>query len=191
VRLREGLGGHIQSWIADGDVDMAIIYLPGNHSLLKTDIVLRERPSFIAPPAFGPLGASFPVQRLAEVPLVLPSHPHGLRILADDLCGRFGKTPQISIECDGSVYITKQLVAENCGCTLLPLASVVGEISEGLLRAVPLSHPEVIRDVAIVSSRNRPPLAGQWALTQAFRHEIARLVHDGLWPDATPESPPA
>jgi DNA-binding transcriptional LysR family regulator len=181
VRFREGLGGHLQDWVASGEVDMAIIYLPENHTMLGVDVVLREGLSFVAPAAFGPLGDNFPVARLAEVPMVLPSQPHGLRVLAESLVARAGKSLQISMECDASVSITKQLVAENCGCTILPLASVAEEVKRGVLQAAPLVMPEVIRDVAIITSRNRPPISGQWQVIQTVRHEMTRLVEEGLW----------
>jgi DNA-binding transcriptional LysR family regulator len=185
VRFREGLGGHLQDWVATGEVDLAILYLPEAHTLRDADVVLRERLSFVAPASFGPLGAGFPVARLADVPLVLPSQPHGLRVLAESLCARQGRVPQVSMECDASVYITKQLVAENCGCTILPLTAVRDEVRAGTLVATPLCEPEVLRDVAILAARNRPQLSGQWQVVQSVRQEITRLVDGGLWADAS------
>ncbi|HEV7618867.1 MAG TPA: LysR family transcriptional regulator [Burkholderiaceae bacterium] len=185
IRFREGLGGHIQDWIATGEVDAAIVYLPENHLALGVDVVLRERLSFVTPPGFPLHDNVFPVEQLSEVPMVLPSQPHGLRVLAESLVARFSKSLQISMECDASIYITKQLVAEGCGCTILPLASVQDEVRRGVLKAAPLVMPDVIRDVAIILPRNRPPIAGQRQVTQTIRQEIARLVESGQWGDAT------
>jgi len=184
VRFKEGLGGHIQDWIADGEVDAAIVYLPENHAGLGVDVILRERLSFVAPPSFGPLGASFAVRRLGEVPLVLPARPHGLRVLAESLVARHAQSLDVSMECDASVYITKQLVAEDCGCTILPLAAVRDEVRQGVLLAAPLGDPEVTRDVAIISGRNRPPIASQWQVLRTVREQMSLLVRAGDWPDA-------
>lgn len=184
VRFREGLGGHIHEWLATGEVDAAIIYLPEHHSALGVDVVIRERLSFVAPLAFGPIGEGFPVERLGDVPMVLPSQPHGLRVLAESLAARYSKSIKVSMECDASVYITRQLVVENCGCTILPLTSVQDEVRQGVLQAAPLVMPDVLRDVAIVSARNRPPIAEQWQVLQSVRQEIVRLVESGMWADA-------
>lgn len=185
MRFKEGLGGHIQEWLADGEIDAAIVYLPENHSALGVDVILRERLSFVAPMTFGPLGPTFPVKHLGDVPLVLPAHPHGLRVLAESLVARHAKSLNVSMECDASVYITKQLVAENCGCTILPLVSVQDEIRAGILRAAPLDGPEVIREIAIVSGRNRPPIPSQWQVLRTVREQIVALVESGAWPDTT------
>ncbi|MFL9913117.1 LysR family transcriptional regulator [Paraburkholderia sp. RL17-337-BIB-A] len=183
MRFKEGLGGHIQEWIASGEIDAAIVYLPESHASLGVDVILRERLSFVAPLEFGPLGEGFPVERLGDVPMVLPSHPHGLRVLSESLVARFAKTLDISMECDASVYITKQLVAENCGCTVLPLAAVQEELRSGLLQATPLVGPDVVRDVAIISGRNRPPIPSQWQVLRTVRQQMTQLVESGAWPD--------
>jgi LysR family nitrogen assimilation transcriptional regulator len=104
-------------------------------------------------------------------------------VLAESLVARHGKTLQVSMECDASVYITKQLVAENCGCTILPLAAVREEIRAGLLQAVPLVQPDVLRDVAIVSARNRPPVPSQWQVLRTVAGQMRLLVESGEWPD--------
>jgi LysR family nitrogen assimilation transcriptional regulator len=185
MHFKEGLGGHIQEWIANGEIDAAIVYLPENHSSLGVDVILREQLSFVAPPEFGPIGAGFAVERLADVPLVLPAHPHGLRVLAQSLTARFSRTLNLSMECDASVYITKQLVAENCGCTILPLASVQEEVQKGILQAAPLIDPEIVRDVAIISARNRPPIPSQRQVLETVRQQIVQLVNIGAWAGAT------
>lgn len=183
LRFREGLAGHIQDWIATGEVDAAIAYLPENRGAMgAVDVILRERLSFIAPMEFGPLEASFPIERLADVPMILPSHPHGLRVRAEAFAARHAKTLNISMECDSSVYITKQLVVENCGCTILPVAAVFEELQSKKLQATRLA-PDVVRDVAIVSGRNRPPVSSQWEVLRTVRKKMIELVESGAWPD--------
>ena len=185
VQFKEGLGGDIQEWLAGGDIDAAIVYLPEHYSTLKVDLLLRDRLNFIAPIGFGPLGDTFPVQRLAEVPLVMPSRPNGLRVLAESLMARHSKALNVSMECDASVGITKQLVIEGCGCTILPMASVHDEVTRGILQAVPLTNPDVFRDVAIITPQNRPPILHQRQVVGTVRKLILSLVEDGHWIDAT------
>jgi LysR family nitrogen assimilation transcriptional regulator len=185
MRFKEGLGGYIREWIANGEIDAAIVYLPESHASLGADVILREKLYFVAPPEFGPIGKGFPVERLADVPLVLPAHPHGLRVLAESLTARFSRSVNLSMECDASVYITKQLVAENCGCTILPLVAVQEEMRKGTLQAVPLINPEIIRDVAIISARNRPPIPSQRQVLETVRQQIVHLVKNGAWAGAT------
>ena len=115
----------------------------------------------------------------------MPTWPNGLRILADSLMASYSKTLNVSMECDASVGITKQLVIEGCGCTILSRASVQDEVARGLLQAVPLANPDVFREVAIVTPQNRPAILNQRQVIETVRKVVLTLVEDGLWGDAT------
>lgn len=185
IRFREGLGGHIREWLADGDVDIALLYSSGQVIAEPGDVLLREHLSFVVPGAFlEDYSLGFPSASLCNYPLVLPSPPHGLRSLAQEIAAATGNTLNIAMECDASVYITKQLVAEGNGCTILPMASVLEEVARGQLKAFRLIAPEVIRHVSLICSLNRPPMARQWEVLQLIKLEIHQLVRDGAWPDA-------
>ncbi len=187
IRFREGLGGHIQEWLSGGEIDIALLYLGTQHPHADADVLLREHLSFVTPGDFGehfPHG--FPSNELGSYPLVLPSPPHGLRTLAQTLVSAAGQTLHISMECDASVYITRQLVADGCGCTILPLAAVREDVASGRLKAYRLVNPEVVREVALVCSQNRPPVMRQWDVLQLIRQQIHQLVENNDWPDAEP-----
>ena len=185
LRFVEGLGSHMLNWLADGDIDLALLYLPSHAGALKVDRLLREPLHLVAPPSFTHIGADFPVRHLAEVPLILPSTHHGLRLLAESLAQKAGIRLDITMECDTSTNVTRHLVEQGYGCTLLPLAAVAEEAAQGRLRTARLVEPEVVRDVVIASARNRPPVPHLWDITQALRQEMAQIVAGGGWPDAS------
>lgn len=184
LRFVEGLGSHMMAWLAAGEVDVAILYLPMHAGALKVDMVLRERLHLVIPPTHVHIGATFPVRQLGEVPLILPSTHHGLRLQAQSLADAAGISLNIALECDASTSVTKQLVEEGCGCTILPLAAVADEVAQGRLRSARLVDPEVVRDVAIATARNRPPVAQLWGIVRTIREQITRIVVAGNWPDA-------
>lgn len=184
LRFVEGLGTHLLSWLAAGEVDIAVLYLPSHGGALKVDMLLREEVRLVVPAAYTHIGAQFPVRQLGELPLVLPSTNHGVRLLAESLAQKAGIRLNIAMECDTSTNVTKSLVEQGCGCTLLPLAAVAEEVAAGTLRTARLVEPEVIRDVAIATAKNRPPVAQLWEITQAIRQEVTGIVTGGRWPDA-------
>jgi DNA-binding transcriptional LysR family regulator len=184
LRFVEGLGTHLLSWLAAGEVDIAVLYLPSHGGALKVDMLLREEVRLVVPAAYTHIGAQFPVRQLGELPLVLPSTNHGVRLLAESLAQKAGIRLNIAMECDTSTNVTKALVEQGCGCTLLPLAAVAEEVAAGTLRTARLVEPEVIRDVAIATAKNRPPVAQLWEITQAIRQEVTGIVTGGRWPDA-------
>lgn len=184
LRFVEGLGTHMLGWLAAGEVDIAILYMPTHAGGLKVDMLLREQIRLVAPASHAHIGPDFLVRQLGQVPLILPSTPHGLRLLAESLAQKAGVSLNIALECDASTNVTKRLVEEGCGSTILPLAAVADEVAQGRLRTARLVDPEVSRDVAIATAKNRPPVTQLWGIMQTIRQEITQIVANGRWPDA-------
>lgn len=184
LRFVEGLGTHMLEWLAGGDVDIALLYLPAHPSGLKVDVLLREHVHLVVPASYTHIGATFPLHDLVELPLILPSTPHGLRLLAESVVEETGRPLNVTIECDGSVSLTKRLVEQDCGCTILPLAAVSEELAQGTLRTARLTDPELVREIAIATAQNRPPVAELWGITQMIKQVVGATVTSGGWPGA-------
>ncbi|MCS3471462.1 DNA-binding transcriptional LysR family regulator [Pseudomonas sp. JUb42] len=181
----EALAADILNRLSEGTVDMALIYLPEHPGALQFDPLVKEGIQLITPGDYPLNGDAIAVRDLGDIPLILPSTHHGLRLLVESLAGRHGFTTNIALECDGSISITKRLVLENCGCTVLPEAAVIEEIKSGRLKSYRIEEPEVSRTVAIVWPKNRTTVDGLWEVTQIVREHAAAMVDQGLWPGAT------
>ncbi len=186
LHLVEALGHQLINWLVEGKIDVALLYVPNQASVIEVDVLLQEPLYFVAPPDHTPLDDTIAVAQMLERPLVLPSTPHGLRELAEGLAANSNTPLQIEVECDGSTAITKNLVQAGIGCTILPLATVAEEIAQGNLRAARLVEPVVMREIAIATARNRPPVIGQWDILQSIRQVINEQVTLGNWPGVTP-----
>lgn len=186
VRLRfmEGLGHQLMSWLATGEVDFALLYVPTQAHVVEFDELLREPLYCVAAPNFrlpvGPLD----VRTLLGLPMVLPSTQHGLRGLMLALSQQEGIPLQLVIECDASVSVTKRLVQEGHGCTILPAAAVAREIEAGLLQSRPIDDPRIQRTIAIATAKNRPLMEASWEIRQIIRQVSVDLVDSGSWPGA-------
>jgi DNA-binding transcriptional LysR family regulator len=184
LRFAEGLSGSMFSWLSSGNIDVAVLYLPMQASGLKIDTLLHEQLRLIVPGDQADIESEFPVRRLGDVPLILPSAPHGLRSLAESLANRVGISLHVAMECDASISVTKRLVQSGCGYTLLPLAAVTEEVAQGTLRTSRLVGMDVGRDVALATAKNRPGSADLWGITQVMREQVRHIVSSGAWPDA-------
>jgi len=185
VHFVEGLAADILNRLSDGAVDIAILYLPEHPGALQFDPLLSEGVQLITPANYPLKGDAIAVRDLGDIPLILPSTHHGLRMMVESLANRYGFSANIALECDGSISITKRLVLENCGCTVLPEAAVVEEVKAGRLKSYRLEDPEIHRTVAIVWPKNRVTADGLWAVTQIIRQRAAEMVEQGTWPGAT------
>lgn len=186
VRLRfmEGLGHQLMSWLASGEVDFALLYVPTQAHVVDFDELLKEPLYCVAPPEFALPQGPMDVRTLLGLPMVLPSTQHGLRGLMLGLSQQEGLPLKLVIECDASVSVTKRLVQEGHGCTILPAASVAREKAAGLLQTRPVDDPRMCRTIAIATAKNRPMMEAGWEIRQIIRQVSADLVGSGVWPGA-------
>jgi DNA-binding transcriptional LysR family regulator len=183
LRFAEGSGSDMLAWLASGNIDIAVLYLPSQTAGLKVEIVLQEQLRLVLPAPGTEVGDKFPVRRLGEVPLILPSARHGLRVLAESLASRVGISLHVAMECDASISVTKRLLQSGCGYTLLPLAAVAEEVANGTLHTAQLVGADVAREVALTTARNRPGASELWSVMQTVRQQICDMVCSGAWPD--------
>jgi DNA-binding transcriptional LysR family regulator len=184
LRFAEGTGSDMLSWLASGNIDVAVLYLPSQTAGLKVDVLLQEQLRLVVPGNEADIGDEFAVRRLGEVPLILPSARHGLRLLAEALASRVGISLHVAMECDASISVTKRLVQNGCGYTLLPLAAVTEDVARGTLHAAKLVGADVTREVALATTRNRSGAAELWSVIHTVRQQICETVSSGGWPDA-------
>ncbi|MGY8526405.1 LysR family transcriptional regulator [Paracidovorax citrulli] len=184
VRFVEGLASPLLQWLAAGEVDVALLYLPEQHGALKVDLLLEEDLTLVTPASWTHVGPTFPVRKLADVPLILPSTGHGLRVLAEGLAARAGTSLSMALECDASNTVSMRLVEEGCGATLLPFAAVADRVAQGRLLSARLVDPVVTRQVALATARNRPPVPELWDIMQSVRQSVRNIVMSGAWPGA-------
>lgn len=184
LRFAEGTSADMLSWLASGNIDLAVLYLPSQTAGLKVDILLQEQLRLVVPGNEASVDDEFAVRFLGKVPLILPSARHGLRLLVEALASRLGISLHIAMECDASISVTKRLVQNGCGYTLLPLAAVAEEVASGTLRTARLVGADVTREVALATARNRSGASECWSVIQAVRQQICSTVSSGGWPDA-------
>jgi len=184
LRFVEALASQIFEQLANGELDAAIVYLPEHTGATRFDVLLEEGVRLVTPAGFRPAEQEVPVRQLGDIPLILPSTHHGLRLMAETLAAREHFPLRLALECDGSIAILKRLVIQDCGCTLLPQAAVADEVAAGLLRSFRLVEPDVRRCVGIVQGRNRATPTGLWEALQVVKTIVAGLVRSGAWPDA-------
>jgi LysR family nitrogen assimilation transcriptional regulator len=184
LRILTGYSGHLQQWLAEGDIDVSLLYNLTDTPSLAVAPLLREPLWAVAPPDAGLTpGSPIAWETVLAHPLVLPITGHGLRSLIDQARSSVPTQPRIATQTN-SMHMQKQLVLAGHGWTVLPAAGVAGDVAAGSLSGAPLTAPEVVRTVVLGMRRGgRTP-----APVQAVATELARLaqslVRSGAWPSA-------
>ncbi len=102
MRVLEGFSGHVAEWLANGKVDLAVLYKIRSSALLDSEHLLFEDMYLMSSPGLPRLGAgdSIALSDLRGVEMALPGQPHGLRMLVDEACARAGVVLTVAMELD-------------------------------------------------------------------------------------------
>lgn len=180
LRIVEGYTAFLIDWLQRGEIDVAILYGPAADLQLRAEELLVENIGLAGPPG-NDLAArgSIALADLAGLPLILPSHPHGLRVLADNAAAKAGLRLDVSLQAD-SFVLMKELVESGLGYAMLPLSSISRDVEAGRLQWVPIQRPTVRRHLVLATRPGITSRASQ-TLVRMLRAEIAALVRDGQW----------
>lgn len=178
LSIAEGLSITMIGSIADGRLDLAVVYNPIPSPELEFHPLLEERLFLIErrpDTAAGPRGEPIALAELAERPLVIPSRPNALRMQVDASLALRGLSPRIALETDG-VNAILELVADGAGSAVLAGSTVhtLGDDPHFVSR--PIVDPPLEVRLVLVSSARRPATPALRAAIELLRERIvARL----------------
>jgi DNA-binding transcriptional LysR family regulator len=167
LRMLEGFSSQIEEWLGDGRADIALLSryrdgLAGSEDLLSASHLMLVGTAGTQPP-----GETVEFSQLAQLPLVLPAAPNGLRLAVDDAARRLRVSIRVIFEAD-SLQAQKEIIArERCFAVLSP-QTISKEVAQGLLEARRIVNPELPRLVVMSTTTQRP-------LSRAAR-EVSRIV---------------
>lgn len=137
-----------------GQTEFYDVFLDG----LKQRVLFRDRLCVIASPSHPLFELEYVTWTdLSLVPWVCPMVGWSQNTVLEKLMVREGvQLPKQMVEC-GSIDFTKSLVSMSEHLALIPEHAVATELRDGRLRALPISVPELKRDIAVIF-RERLPL---------------------------------
>jgi LysR family transcriptional regulator, nitrogen assimilation regulatory protein len=157
LHIVEGFSGHVAEWLATGRVDIGIIYNASRRQSLITEALFSDELVLLGP-ADDPANigsASIPISRLGSVPLILPAHPHGLRVTVDNALSKAGLTARVELEVD-AMTATLSLVEQGAGYTILSETAAQHLVGAGRIRSWSIVEPVIRRTLVLATSTQRP-----------------------------------
>lgn len=187
LNLRDGVSSLIQEWLIAGRIDLGVTYNATPVDGLAIMPLLRERAVLVGPPGdASSVGVDEPIRLrdIAGLPLIMPSLPHNNRRVLEEMAARHEVRLVIRTEVD-SVALTKALVRDGQGYTILSHASVEEEVRRGELSRRVIDSPPVLADLSLVATEAAlgEPLKRHVALE--LRRLLVDLCEAGAWPEAT------
>lgn len=186
IHIHEGFSGYMHEWLTSGRVDVAVMHNPVPNQSLEIHHLLTEHMFVIIP---GPVAEgrkrwsykdSYDIKDLANVPLILPSRPHSLRVLMEQVAAEQGISLNIVFEVDGLPTI-KSLIMRGLGATVLTYVAVTNEVAAGSLTAVRFDPPGIQWRLDVASRRDRAKTLAARELIRLIDEEVHDLVRRGIW----------
>ena len=179
VRISEETSGDIRDLLAQGEVDLAIVNSEEPLQSLAVDALATE-PMMLAGPRSAKLSlkASTPIERLAELPLILTTHPNSLRRMVELRLHDKGLRPKVRMQANTLPLMT-DLVASGLGYTVLPSCSLMTRVKTGEISVSPLEGLHITWNIARPVNRSLS-VAAKLMLQHVFE-TVHELVQDGTW----------
>jgi LysR family nitrogen assimilation transcriptional regulator len=141
LRVVEGPTGSLIDWLHRGILDFALLEEASRDDRL-TDRELGSARLVLVGASESALDPdrAMAFKKVAQLPLVLPSHHLGIRGVFDDAVAKLRTPANIRFEAD-SVRLIKELVAGGMGYAILPLAYCRQECQQARLQYCPIVNP--------------------------------------------------
>ena len=180
LRIVEGYSGHLVDWLHRGDIDAGILYGPASDLQMRSEELLLDQLMLVGPPSsrLRP-DVPVPVRDLAHYPLVLPSFPHGMRVVVEHAARRVKISLNVRHQAD-SFLVLKELAQYGLGYAILPLSSFTRRADDGRLRYAPLIDPPVMRQL-VLGAHNLEVSRAKMTIRNLIKLEIKELVANGSW----------
>ena len=150
VHLVTSYTGDLAEMLADGRLDMALIFGAPSHGDLELQPLVDSDLGLIAPRAEllrkDPIGnrTEISLGEAAALPLIFPSRTQTLRIVVEQACAQIGVVPNVILESD-SLALSKALVKTGQGFMFLGPSGVSQEVSQGELRYIAFMPPTIMK----------------------------------------------
>lgn len=179
LHIVEGYSGHLLQWLKQGELDAAILYGPTPSGVNATRL-LDDELVLVGSPGHVRDSDKIPFRDLAEIPLVLPSQTHGLRVAVESAAAKSRTQLAIAFQSD-SFQLMMELVESGRFCTILPPSAVHRQVASSRLRTIGIIDPAPKRQVFVAMQSGAQSPRAVIEVERFLREEVARLVDMGVF----------
>ncbi len=192
LTIREGSSAALEEWVLDRRVDIAVLQDPPALDDLDSEPVASERLGLVSDvrTGSGDRAEAVKLRELTGLKLILPEPRHWIRRLVESAVFRRGVLLDQVQQADG-VALTKEMVRNGLGCTVLPLAAVRDEVARGALTYRAIEHDPLITVHAVACRRVDEPSGFTTGVRRLLHEVMSGLAASGEWAGASAVGTPA
>ncbi len=192
LAIQEGTSASLEEWVLDRRVDIAVLQDPPTLDELTLEPVVTERLGLVSGVRTIRLDGAdaVRVRQLGGLPLILPHPRHWIRRLVESAAFRRGIVLDQVQQVDG-VALTKEMVRDGAGHTVLPYVAVRDEVARGTLSFLPIEHDPLLTVHAIACRSGAAPAPFVTDVSRLLREVMSHQARSGAWPGASVTGNPA
>ncbi|WP_233887992.1 LysR substrate-binding domain-containing protein [Paraburkholderia flagellata] len=182
LQLFESMSGYLDELLANGRLDLAILFRDTTTPGITTLPVLDEELYVLGEPG-GEIGARMrtcPLAALANVPLVAPGQSNGLRLLTERTFAREQIPLNIIADID-SLPTLLAIAQSGQACTILPASAVSARSAADKPKMRRIIDPVVRRPASICWPNSVPVSSAALAIRSTICELINELCANGVW----------
>jgi DNA-binding transcriptional LysR family regulator len=182
VRLEiiEGPSSFLASLLAQGKLDLALLFDEATDSGLAMKPAVREQLLFVGPPGTLSTLSNISAVEAATRPLLLLSRPNGIREAVERLFADVGIQPQVLAEINAPRLLIEAVQA-GFGYSVIPACGIEDALRAHKLDAVSLEGGRLTRTVFIGTSRLFSLSQAAEYVFNALEKLIYTAVSEGRW----------
>lgn len=183
LRIVSGFSGHVQDWLLRGKIDLGVAYEGQKSPSIKAHPIIIEQ-LYLIQQANAQGDQPIPVREALAQPLILPNPEHGLR----GRIATIAQAAQIDLNVVLEVDILPTMLAfveRGLGSTVLPLVSVLRQVTEGRLSARPIVQEPIDRTLVLMTPLNRPGSRLISSFADFLIAEVHAMAAAGQWTGTT------
>jgi LysR family nitrogen assimilation transcriptional regulator len=180
IRVSDGDTQNLESKIASTSVTLAVLYEDEFVTPLNRKPLFRQKLYLISRMPLPGVNDVISLKRLAEVPLVLPAHTNGRRVLIERMFAEAKLTLRLALEAD-SLGSEMWAVRNGVGCTVLPVGDLSHFGPDAFAKPV-LIEPPMAFTCSIVYSADLPLTTAGEAVRDLLVAFIERRVSQADMP---------
>jgi LysR family nitrogen assimilation transcriptional regulator len=176
ISISEGLSLHMQDAVADGRLDIALLYDAQPSSDIDLKPVINQSLYLVEKRVPTSKTGPCDLKEVADYPLITPRRPNMLRMRIETELSTQGLHPNIAIEVD-SISTILDLILEDYGYGILPTSTVLafGHNEDFNLR--PIVNPRILTTLSLATSAHRPLTQTQRNLSTLIIEKISELIN--------------
>jgi len=186
LQIIESMSGYIGELLANGRLDLAILFRDSNTSGVTALPIFDEDLYVLGEPVGGvsPTALTCPLAQLSGIPMVVPSVVNGLRILLERIFMLENIDLNIIADID-SLPTLLAIARTGAACTILPASAVAQRSAGDTLKMRRILAPEIKRPVSLCWSNTLPVSSAALAVRQVIIELISEVSTREVWTGIT------